>query len=36
VASAAAIAFVCVLVALWALRGLEETHDKELDYFEPV
>ena len=36
VAAAAAIAFACVLVALWALRGLEETHDKELDYFEPV
>ncbi len=35
-ASAAAISFACVLIALWALRGLEETHDKELDYLEPV
>ena len=35
VASAAVISFACVLVALWALRGLEETHDKELDYLEP-
>ena len=36
VASAAAISFACVLIALWALRGLEETYDKELDYLEPV
>ena len=35
-ASAAAISFACVLIAFWALRGLEETHDKELDYLEPV
>ena len=36
VASAAVISFACVLIALWALRGLEETYDKELDYLEPV
>jgi MFS family permease len=36
VASAAVIAFACVIIALWALRGLEETYDKELDYLEPV
>ena len=36
VASAAAISFTCVLIALWALRGLEETYDKELDYLEPL
>jgi MFS family permease len=36
VTSAAAISFACVLVALWALRGLEETYDKELDYLEPL
>jgi len=36
VASAALISFACVLVALWALRGLEETHSKDLDYLEPV
>ena len=36
VASAAVISFACVGIALWALRGLEETYDKELDYLEPV
>ena len=35
VTSAAAIAFACVFIALWALRGLDETYDKELDYLEP-
>lgn len=34
ISSAAVISFACVLVALWALRGLEETYDKELDYLE--
>ena len=34
VASAALISFACVAIALWALRGLEETYDKELDYLE--
>lgn len=27
---------VCIAIALWALHGLEETHGKDLDYFEPV
>jgi MFS family permease len=36
VASAALISFACVAIALWALRGLEETYDKELDYLEPL
>jgi MFS family permease len=36
VISAATISFACVLIALWALRGLDETYDKELDYLEPV
>ncbi|RRJ95295.1 MFS transporter [Opitutaceae bacterium TAV4] len=27
---------VCLVIALWALSGLEETHGKDLDYFEPV
>ena len=36
VVSAAVIAFACVLVALWAVRGLDETHGKDLDYIEPV
>lgn len=27
---------VCIALALWALHGLEETHGKDLDYFEPV
>lgn len=35
VASAAVISFGCVFIALWALRGMEETHDKDLDYLEP-
>ena len=33
--SAAVISFACVAVALWAVRGLAETHDKDLDYLEP-
>jgi MFS family permease len=33
-ASAAIVAFSCILVALWATRGLEETHGKNLDYLE--
>lgn len=34
-ASAAMISFACILIALWAVRGMEETHDKDLDYIEP-
>jgi putative MFS transporter len=34
--SAATVSFTCILIAFWALRGLEETYDKELDYLEPV
>jgi MFS transporter, putative metabolite:H+ symporter len=36
VAAAAAISFACVAIAFWALRGLEETYGKELDYIEPI
>lgn len=36
VASAAIVGTVCILIALWALRGLDETHGKELDYIEPI
>ena len=36
VAAAAVISFACVGIALWALRGLEETYDKDLDYLEPL
>lgn len=36
VTSAAVVGGVCFLIALWALRGLEETHGKDLDYTEPV
>ena len=36
VPSAAFIGVACVLIALWALRGLDETHGKDLDYIEPV
>jgi MFS family permease len=34
--SAALIGTVCILIAFWALRGLEETHGKDLDYTEPM
>ena len=34
--SAAIVGTVCVLIALWALRGLDETYGKELDYIEPI
>ncbi len=34
--SAATVSFACILIAFWALRGLEETYGKELDYIEPV
>ena len=33
--SAAFIGIVCILIAFWALQGLEETHGKDLDYTEP-
>jgi MFS family permease len=36
VPSAAFIGVACILVALWALRGLDETYGKDLDYVEPV
>jgi MFS family permease len=26
----------CIVLSLWALSGLAETHGKDLDYFEPV
>jgi len=32
--AAGMIGFVCVMVAFWALAGLEETHAKELNYIE--
>ncbi len=35
VASAALVGFACLLLALWAWSGLEETHGKNLDYMEP-
>jgi len=34
--SAAIVGTICILIALWALRGLDETHGKDLDYIEPV
>jgi len=34
--SAAIVGTVCILIALWALRGLDETHGKDLDYIEPI
>lgn len=33
---AALIGVLCILVALWALLGLDETHGKDLDYIEPI
>jgi len=36
VSSAAIVGTICILIALWALRGLDETHGKELDYIEPI
>jgi putative MFS transporter len=36
IAAAATVSFACILIAFWALRGLEETYGKELDYIEPV
>jgi MFS family permease len=36
VASAAIVGMICILTALWALRGLDETYGKDLDYIEPV
>ena len=34
--SAAIVGTICILIALWALRGLAETHGKDLDYIEPI
>jgi MFS family permease len=34
--SAATVSFACILIAFWALCGLEETYNKELDYLESV
>jgi MFS family permease len=36
VSSAAIVGMICITLALWALRGLDETHGKELDYIEPL
>jgi MFS transporter, putative metabolite:H+ symporter len=36
VISAAIVGTICILTALWALRGLDETYGKELDYIEPI
>jgi MFS family permease len=36
VSSAAIVGTICILIALWALRGLDETHGKDLDYIEPI
>jgi putative MFS transporter len=36
VPGAALIGASCILIALWALRGLDETHGKDLDYIEPI
>lgn len=33
--SAAIVGTLSILIALWALRGMDETHGKDLDYIEP-
>jgi MFS transporter, putative metabolite:H+ symporter len=33
--AAAVVGAICMLAALWALQGLEETYGKNLDYLEP-
>ena len=35
-ASAAIVGTICILIAFWAWRGLEETHGKDFDYIEPI
>jgi putative MFS transporter len=34
--SAAIVSAVSIFIALWAVRGMEETHGKDLDYIEPA
>lgn len=34
--SAAIVSAASILIALWAVSGMEETHDKDLDYIEPA
>jgi MFS transporter, putative metabolite:H+ symporter len=36
VSSAAIVGTLCILIALWAVRGLDETYGKDLDYSEPI
>ncbi len=36
VASAALVSGACLLLAFWSVRGMEETHGKDLDYLEPA
>jgi len=36
VPGALVIGLACIVIALWALRGLEETHGKDLDYMEII
>jgi hypothetical protein len=33
-AAAAVVGAGCVLISLWALHGLEETHGRDMDYIE--
>jgi MFS family permease len=36
VSGSATVGLACVLIALWALHGLDETYGKDLDYLEPI
>ena len=36
VTSAAIVGTICIVIALWAAQGLDETYGKDLDYIEPA
>ena len=36
VSAAATVSFACMVIAFWALSGLQETYHKDLDYIEPI
>jgi hypothetical protein len=36
VPGAAIVGLACILLALWALNGLDETYGRDLDFFEPI
>jgi MFS family permease len=36
VSGAAAVGLACILIAFWALHGLDETYGKDLDFIDPI